>query len=58
MQSRRRDCTRNGRSNLGALGKPIDADDEALVDSLVRPGHPSTPSYNDPNYPLTGRLVP
>ena len=38
-----------------ALGKPIDAADEALVDSLVRPGHPSTPGYNDPAYPLTGR---
>ena len=43
---------------LGALGKPFDAEDEALVDSLVRPGHPSTPGYNDPNYPLTGRQVP
>jgi len=33
------------------------ADDEALVDSLVSAGHPSTPGYNDPNYPLTGRPV-
>jgi aryl-alcohol dehydrogenase (NADP+) len=40
---------------LAALGKPFDAEDEALVDSLVRPGHPSTPGYNDPAYPLTGR---
>ena len=40
-----------------ALGKPIDAADEALVDSLVRAGHPSTPGYNDPAYPLTGRLA-
>ncbi|MEO7742969.1 MAG: aldo/keto reductase [Usitatibacter sp.] len=40
---------------LASLGKPFDAEDEALVDSLVRPGHPSTPGYNDPNYPLTGR---
>ena len=43
-------------SYLTALGKPFDAEDEALVDSLVRPGHPSTPGYNDPNYPLTGRV--
>jgi len=43
---------------LGAVGKPFDAEDEALVDSLVRPGHPSTPGYNDPNYPPTGRPVP
>ena len=42
---------------LGALGKKLDAEDEALVDSLVRPGHPSTPGYNDPSYPLTGRPV-
>lgn len=30
--------------------------DESLVDSLVQPGHPSTPGYNDPAYPLSGRL--
>jgi aryl-alcohol dehydrogenase-like predicted oxidoreductase len=43
---------------LSALGRKFDADDEALIDSLVRPGHPSTPGYNDPNYPLRGRPVP
>ena len=42
-------------SYLGALDCRIDADDEALVDSLVTPGHPSTPGYNDPAYPLAGR---
>ncbi|MEO8523444.1 MAG: aldo/keto reductase [Caldimonas sp.] len=40
---------------FGALDCVIDADDEALVDSLVTPGHPSTPGYNDPAYPLIGR---
>src|SRR5450631_1210498 len=40
---------------LAALGKKYEADDEALFDSLVRPGHPSTPGYNDPAYPLRGR---
>jgi len=40
---------------LVALGKPFDVEDEALVDSVVSPGHPSTPGYNDPAYPLTGR---
>lgn len=40
---------------FGALDCTIDADDEALVDQLVRPGHPSTPGYNDPAYPLAGR---
>lgn len=42
---------------LAALGKKVDAEDEALVDSLVRPGHPSTPGYNDPAYPLRGRVT-
>jgi aryl-alcohol dehydrogenase-like predicted oxidoreductase len=31
------------------------AEDEALVDSLVKPGHPSTPGYTDPAYPLNTR---
>ncbi len=38
-----------------ALDYPWAVDDEALVDSLVAPGHPSTPGYNDPLYPITGR---
>ena len=40
---------------VGALKHGFDADDEALIDGLVRSGHPSTPGYNDPRYPLTGR---
>ena len=40
---------------FGALDCVIDAQDEALVDSLVTPGHASTPGYNDPAYPLNGR---
>ena len=40
---------------FGALDCAISADDEALVDSLVTPGHPSTAGYNDPVYPLNGR---
>ena len=39
-----------------ALDYAFTAEDEALVDSLVTPGHPSTPGYNDPAYPLEGRL--
>jgi hypothetical protein len=35
----------------------ISAEDETLVDSLVSQGHPSTPGYNDPVYPLNGRVV-
>jgi len=40
---------------FGALGCDITAQDEALVDSLVRPGHPSTPGYSDPQYPIEAR---
>jgi hypothetical protein len=28
-----------------------------MVDSLVRPGHPSTPGYIDPQYPFFGRII-
>jgi len=41
---------------LGALSVRFTAEDEALVDSLVAPGHPSTPGYNDPAYPIEGRV--
>jgi len=40
---------------LGALAYRFTAEDEALVDRLVAPGHPSTPGYNDPAYPIEGR---
>ena len=42
---------------LSAVGKKLDQEDEVLVDSLVTPGHPSTPGYNDPQYPFYGRIV-
>lgn len=41
---------------LGALDYAWTPEDEALVDSLVRPGHPSTPGYTDPGYPVEGRF--
>ena len=41
---------------LPALDYVLTQDDEALVDSFVRPGHPSTPGYTDPAYPLNGRI--
>ena len=40
---------------VGALGTAWTDADEAFVDSLVTPGHPSTPGYNDPQYPFFGR---
>ena len=44
------------RSYRSALDYRLDAADEAFIDSLVTPGHPSTPGYNDPAYPLEGRV--
>ncbi len=41
---------------VGALAYRFGPEDEALVDRLVPPGHPSTPGYNDPAYPLEGRV--
>jgi aryl-alcohol dehydrogenase-like predicted oxidoreductase len=40
---------------LPALEYFVTREDEALVDSFVAPGHPSTPGYNDPAYPLETR---
>jgi aryl-alcohol dehydrogenase-like predicted oxidoreductase len=44
-------------SYLPALDYQFTADDEALIDSLVPIGHPSTPGYNDPAYPIEGRVI-
>jgi aryl-alcohol dehydrogenase-like predicted oxidoreductase len=40
---------------LRALDYRFTAEDEALIDRLVTSGHPSTPGYNDPGYPIEGR---
>jgi aryl-alcohol dehydrogenase-like predicted oxidoreductase len=40
-----------------ALAYPWGAEDDAIVDAAVRPGHPSTPGFNDPQYPFFGRRV-
>ncbi len=42
---------------MTCLDARLDAEDEALVDRLVSPGHPSTPGYNDPAYPIEGRVA-
>jgi aryl-alcohol dehydrogenase-like predicted oxidoreductase len=42
---------------LPALDYTVTAEDEALVDSFVTPGHPSTPGYHDPAYPLQTRVA-
>ena len=49
-------------TELGAIqlfdkqGGDFTMEDEALVDRLVATGHPSTPGYNDPAYPIEGRV--
>ena len=40
---------------LAALEYRFTAEDEALIERLVAPGHSSTPGYNDPAYPIEGR---
>ena len=40
----------------GALAYRCDAEDEKLVNRLVTTGHASTPGYNDPSYPIEGRV--
>jgi aryl-alcohol dehydrogenase-like predicted oxidoreductase len=42
---------------VAALSVRLDAADETLIDRLVSPGHPSTPGYNDPAYPIEGRFA-
>lgn len=39
-----------------ALDYVLTPDDETLVDRMVAPGHPSTPGYSDPAYPMPPRI--
>ena len=41
---------------LPALDCQLTPEDEALVDSFVAPGHPSSPGFTDPSYPLHPRV--
>ena len=43
-------------SYLGAVDYVWTAEDEKLADSLVVPGHASTPGFTDPAYPVEGRF--
>ena len=43
------------RAYLGALDAQFTAGDEAFADRLVAPGHPATPGYTWPRYPVQGR---
>ncbi len=40
---------------VSALDHEFKPEDEAIIDELVAPGHPSTPGYSDPRYPFLGR---
>ncbi|MEI7712390.1 MAG: aldo/keto reductase [Rhodospirillales bacterium] len=42
---------------VASLAFRLTAEDEAFIDRLVSPGHPSTPGYNDPSYPIEGRPI-
>jgi len=44
-------------SYIEALAAQLSPEDEAFVDSLVPPGHASTPGYTDPAYPIEGRQL-
>lgn len=43
-------------SYLAALDYGFTVQDEAFFDALVPSGHPSTPGYSDPRYPVEGRV--
>ncbi len=45
------------REYLGALGHAFTAEDESFVDQRVPAGHPSTPGFTDPRFPVRGRLA-
>ena len=42
---------------VAAMGAKWNAEDEALVDSLVRPGFSAVPFHTDPQYPIVGRVA-
>jgi len=41
---------------MSALDYQLTGEDEAFLDGLVAPGHSSRPGYNDPAYPIEGRV--
>ncbi len=42
---------------LAGLDHGLIPEDEEFIDSLVPMGHPSTPGFSDPSYPITGRPI-
>ena len=43
--------------NLGAAGWSLTAEDEKQIDALVPRGEHTGKGYNDPQYPVRGRVV-
>jgi aryl-alcohol dehydrogenase-like predicted oxidoreductase len=43
-------------SYVAALDTPFTAEDEAFANSMVPPGHTSTPGWTDPAHPVEGRV--
>jgi aryl-alcohol dehydrogenase (NADP+) len=41
---------------IAALKFKLTIEDEAAIDALVPPGYATTHGYNDPQYPITGRI--
>ncbi len=48
---------RNGSNTSARSTMSGPAEDEDLVESMVPTGHPSTPGFSDPSYPVIGRQV-
>jgi len=44
-------------SYMQALEFKLTLEDEVFINSLVAPGHNSTPGYTDPGYPIEGRQI-
>jgi aryl-alcohol dehydrogenase (NADP+) len=42
---------------VAALGYTFTKEDEAFVNDLVVTGHAAAPGYNDPQYPIEGRVA-
>lgn len=42
---------------IEALDVRLNAEDEALIDGVVTPGHASTHGFNDPSHPVEGRVA-
>ncbi|HKO89632.1 MAG TPA: aldo/keto reductase [Polyangiaceae bacterium] len=45
------------RTYVKALSYVFTPEDEAVIDSLVAPGHASTPGFTDPSHPVEGRYA-